>query len=201
MSTQTDRPGRRPVTSAAELGSVALDLFLERGFDATTIDDIAAACDIGRRTFFRYFPSKNDVVWGEFDHGLDRMRDQLAAISPAIPLRDALVEAIVDFNRVPEPFIAQHRSRMNLILRVPALQAHSTLRYAEWRSVIAGFVADRRGESAEDAMPQLVAHVALAACVAAYERWLADVRSDLATELRQSLVAALTGFPDLDHRV
>ncbi len=53
--------GRRKITSRADLGQVAFDLFDQQRFERTTIDDIASAAGIGRRTFFRYFPSKNDV--------------------------------------------------------------------------------------------------------------------------------------------
>ena len=55
------RVGRAPATTHGELSHVALALFLERGFDHTTVDDIAAAAGISRRTLFRYFPSKNDL--------------------------------------------------------------------------------------------------------------------------------------------
>jgi TetR/AcrR family transcriptional regulator, regulator of mycofactocin system len=68
---------------------------------------------------------------------------------------------------------------MALILHVPALQAHSTLRYADWRGVVARFTARQLGLPEDDLRPQLVGHVALAAAVAAYERWLADDDADL----------------------
>ena len=66
--------GRRRITSRAELEHVAFGLFERQGFEKTTIDDIASAAGIGRRTFFRYFPSKNDVPWGDFEAELERMR-------------------------------------------------------------------------------------------------------------------------------
>src|ERR1700691_4175996 len=131
------RAGRKPVTSRADLEHVAFDLFDRQGFEQTTVDDIARAAGIGRRTFFRYFPSKNDIAWGEFDAELDRMRARLKAIAPQTPLMDAIRTAVVDFNRVAPEQIPWHRRRMALILGTPALQAHSTLRYAAWRQVIA----------------------------------------------------------------
>jgi mycofactocin system transcriptional regulator len=127
------RAGRKRVTSRADLEHVAFDLFDRQGFERTTVDDIARAAGIGRRTFFRYFPSKNDVPWGNFDAELDRMRLRLKALPPQMPLMEAIRVAIVDFNTFAPEQIGWHRRRMRLILQTPALQAHSTLRYAAWR--------------------------------------------------------------------
>ncbi|BDZ52122.1 hypothetical protein GCM10025867_43630 [Frondihabitans sucicola] len=74
------RIGRQPATSNAQLSHLGLQLFIERGFDATTIDDIASAAGIGRRTFFRYFSSKNDLPWGDFDTMIASMRAYLFAL-------------------------------------------------------------------------------------------------------------------------
>src|SRR6266851_5376104 len=121
--------GRRRVTSRAELEHIAFELFDRQGFDRTTIDDIAAAAGIGRRTFFRYFPSKNDIPWGAFEAELERMRVRLKACPPEIPLADAIRVALIDFNHVTPAQVPLHRRRMVLILRVPTLLAHSTLRF------------------------------------------------------------------------
>jgi len=183
------RAGRPAVTSRAELEQVALGLFAETGFEATTVDDIAAAAGVARRTFFRYYESKNDVVWGDFDAGLAALRAGLAATSPGVGLLEALRRAILAFNAL-DPAVAQaHRERMRLILQVPALQAHSTLRYAAWRAVIVEFAAARLGARAEDLLPQLVAHSCLGAALTAYEQWLRVPGSNLATLLDTALRA------------
>ena len=134
------------MTSRAELEQAAFGLFAAHGFDATTVDEIAAAAGIGRRTFFRYFPSKNDIPWGAFEAELDRMRVRLKACPPEVPLMDAIRVALIDFNQVSPAQIPLHRRRMELILRVPALLAHSTLRFTAWRAVIAEFAAERTGQ-------------------------------------------------------
>jgi TetR/AcrR family transcriptional regulator, regulator of mycofactocin system len=188
------RVGRRPRTSRAELERVALRLFAERGFEETTVDDIAAAAGIGRRTFFRYYGSKNDVVWGNFEGELERMRARLAACPPDSPMMDALREAIVEFNRLDPGQVQWHRLRMTLILQVPALQAHSTLRYADWRAAVAEFAASRLGRPAGDLMPQAVAHACLGAAVAAYEQWLRNPETDLGDLLDASILALGRGF-------
>jgi mycofactocin system transcriptional regulator len=186
------RSGRPPATSRDELEQVARELFAERGFEATTVDDIAAAAGIGRRTFFRYFASKNDVVWGDFDHGLDELARRLRSGEPTRPLLDALREAVLAFNRLSGDGVAWHRARMRLILEVPALQAHSTLRYAAWRAVVAEFVAARLGLADDDLLPQLVAHLCLGAALTAYEQWLRDPGADL-EQLLDAALRALDG--------
>jgi mycofactocin system transcriptional regulator len=177
------KQGRPAVTTRGELELVALELFAERGFDSTTVDDVAEAAGIGRRTFFRYFPSKNDVVYGDFDAALDLLRERLAAVPPEVPLVDGIREAVLAFNALPAGAEGQHRVRMAMVLHTPALQAHSTLRYAGWRAVIAEHVAARLGLSPGDFQPQLLAHQSLATAVAAYEQWLARPGSDLSSLL------------------
>jgi TetR/AcrR family transcriptional regulator, regulator of mycofactocin system len=180
-------PGRRPVTSRAELEHVAFALFAEKGFEQTTVDDIAAAAGIGRRTFFRYFPSKNDVPWGDFERELERMRARLRACPPQVPLMDAIRLALVDFNRVDPDQIPWHRRRMTLILRVPALLAHSTLRFAAWREVVAEFAGERTGQRPDALAPQAIAHAVLGVAIAAYEQWLDRADADLSVLLDSAM--------------
>ena len=166
---------------------MAFTLFAARGFDATTVDEIAAAAGIGRRTFFRYFPSKNDIPWGAFEDELERMRVRLKACPPEVPLADAIRVALIDFNRVTPEQVPLHRRRMELILRVPALLAHSTLRFTAWREVVAEFVADRTGRRPGELAPQAIAHAVLGVAVAAYEHWLDDPASDLGSLLDDAM--------------
>jgi len=177
------------VTSRAELERIALDLFIRNGFTETTLDDIAAAAGIARRTFFGYFSSKNDVVWGDFDALLRGMEDWLVQSANDRPLLDTLTEAVVRFNDLPPQAVPAHRQRMSLILHVPALQAHSTLRYADWRGVVARFAARRLGQPVEALLPQLIGHLALGAALTAYEQWLADESADLAPLLKEAFGA------------
>jgi hypothetical protein len=80
---------------------------------------------------------------------------------PDVPLADAIREALVDFNHLDDVAVAQHRQRMRLLLGTPALLAHSELRYAAWRAVVADFVAQRLGVPADDLLPRLAGRVAL----------------------------------------
>jgi mycofactocin system transcriptional regulator len=190
------RLGRQPSTSHAELSHISLQLFIERGFENTTVDEIAAAAGIGRRTLFRYFPSKNDLPWGDFASGLEQMRGYLRALPPETPMIEALSAAVVDFNRFPKEELPFHRERMNLLLNVPALVAHSTLRYAEWRQVVAEYAALKLGVPEDSLQPRVIGWTFLAVSLSAYEQWLQDDRADLAAVLRSSfetLRAVFTG--------
>jgi mycofactocin system transcriptional regulator len=186
--------GRKPATSRAELEHVAFELFDSQGFEQVTVDDIATAAGIGRRTFFRYFASKNDVVWGEFDAALEEMHERLRASPGDIPLMAAIRASLLDFNRVDEQEEPWLRRRMRFILRVPALQAHSTLRYADWRAVLAEFIGRRLGVPADSMVPQAIAHATLGVSVAAYEQWLARPEAGLQDLLAESMDSLATGF-------
>jgi mycofactocin system transcriptional regulator len=172
----------------------ALELFARDGFEQTTVDDIAAALDISRRTLFRYFPSKNDIVWGDFDLVLDRLRDEFDAAAATEPLMAALGRAVVASNRYGHADLDELRIRMTLITSVPALQAHSMLRYAEWRRVVAEFAARRLGQEPDDLVPTTIAHVALGTSMAAFVRWAQAPGDDLEANLTRGFALLATGF-------
>jgi TetR/AcrR family transcriptional regulator, regulator of mycofactocin system len=193
------RAGRKRVTSRAEIEHAAFDLFDRQGFEQATVDDIARVAGIGRRTFFRYFPSKNDIAWGEFEAELDRMRAALKQVPAQTPLMDAIRTAVVDFNRVAPEQIPWHRRRMALILGTPALQAHSTLRYAAWRQVIAEFAAERTGQPPTALAPRTIAHAALGVAIAAYEQWLETDSADLAALLDTAMRELQSAFTNTNN--
>lgn len=187
------RAGRRPVTSRSEIEHIALEMFTARGFDATTVDDVAQAAGIGRRTFFRYYASKNDVPWGAFDEQLAMMRSLFAAVPEDVGVMEGIRSTVLAFNDVPAAEQPWHRQRMRLILTSPTLQAHSTLRYSEWRSVVAEFVASRLGRPAGSLIPRTLGHACLAVALAAYEQWLSEEGAEGA-ELRELLDEVLRGL-------
>ncbi|NLU81677.1 mycofactocin system transcriptional regulator [Rhodococcus sp. HNM0569] len=193
-TTAAARPGRRPATSRERIGTVALELFVERGFDDTSVDDIAHACGIARRTLFRYFPSKNAIPWGDFDAHLANMRERLAALPDDLPMSTALAAALLDFNTFPAEETANHRRRMELILRVPALQAHSALMYAGWRDVVAQYAARRLDVPADSPAPRTIGHLLLGVAMSAYESWLDDHSLDLGRLLADGMATLEHGL-------
>jgi mycofactocin system transcriptional regulator len=186
--------GRPPATTHEEVSRVALELFAAEGFDATTMDDVAAALGIGRRTLFRYFASKNDLVWGDFDQVLERLRADLRAVDRRVSVMEALRRAAVSSNTYPAAALPDLRIRLTLITTVPALQAHSMLRYAEWRQVVAEFAAKRLRREPDDFAPQAIGHAALAASTSAFTQWVHHPESDLLALLDASYALLAAGF-------
>lgn len=168
------RVGRRRSTTRQHITDVAIDLFADRGFGEVSVDDVAHAAGIGRRTVFRYYASKNAIPWGDFDAHLQQLRELLEGIAPQAPLGEALRAALLAFNTFDEGETARHRRRMRVILQTDELQAYSMTMYAGWRSVIAEFVARRAGADLDDLRPQTVAWMMLGVALSAYERWLSD---------------------------
>ncbi len=186
-------PGRPRSTTREAVGRVALSLFSERGFEETTLDDVAIELGIGRRTLSRYFPSKNDLVWGEFNDVLDRLRAELRIVDPGLPLMEAIRVAAVRSNTYPDDLLDELHRRVMLIQTVPALQAHSMLRYAEWRGVIAEYAANRLGCLPDDLAPLSAGHAAFAASTAAFGRWVAHRDEDILILLDRSYELVATG--------
>jgi AcrR family transcriptional regulator len=176
QTVERTRPGlreRRKLLTAAELEAAALRLFGERGFDAVTVDDIAAEADVSRRTFFRYFASKEDVLLADHHVQLARLREAMAA-RPAdeailTALRNALLSITGDFEERRERVILRGR----IMRETPSLQARSLVHQKAWEDAMQQMVADRLGvDPVLDLRPGVVAATALAAMRVAFNNWL-----------------------------
>ncbi|WGX97286.1 mycofactocin system transcriptional regulator [Nocardioides sp. L-11A] len=176
--TRSSARGRPVATSHAAIEQAAFRLFATHGFAGTTMEAIAREAGVGKRTIFRYYQSKNDIPWGQFDRTLDHFRALLDEQPVDLPVHTAVHRAVVGFNRFPADAEPPHHERMRLILTTPELQAHSVLRYAEWRRVISEYVARRTGADPEALVPQVAGHVSLAISLSAYEAWLAEPDAD-----------------------
>jgi mycofactocin system transcriptional regulator len=190
-----DRGGRPAVTTAHELAAVAQRLFLRRGFDQTSVDDIAAAAGIGRRTFFRYFPTKADVLFVESAAELQRLREHLTGGAAGEPYQAVVARSVVAALRFPPEEREWARHRAELLLTVPAVQALAMSRYAAWRAAAAGYAAARCGQSSDALFPRAVGHAVLAASLTAHEHWLAHPEADLFDILPDVLALLLPPAP------
>lgn len=157
---------------ATELTEAALQLMALRGFDVVTIDEVANAAGVSRRTFFRYFASKEDVVV-QFLTGMGAdIRADLATRPvderPSAALRHAIW--------VPLAACADHPERtlrvVQLILRTPPLLARFLERQHEWLDGLTREIAERAGvDPSTDLYPRMAAGMALSAFDAVLQRW------------------------------
>ena len=195
------RRGRPPRTSARELELIALRLFTEDGFDATTIEQIATEAGVSERTFFRYFGSKASVLWSEFDTDVGAIRGALARTPPDVPMLEAIRRAVISVSHYRAEDVPELRVRMNLISTVPALQSSAAAHYDAWERAIIEFAAARLAQPADSLYPLAIGRTALAACRAAYDRWAARADDDLTVYLDATLTALAAGFaPDALRR-
>ncbi|MFH9695607.1 TetR family transcriptional regulator [Streptomyces globisporus] len=155
-----------------ELTGAALRLLAEKGFDAVTIDEIVAAAGVSKRTFFRYFASKEDVVIQFLAEMGTVMRAELAGRPAQEPPSVALRHTIWVSIDACAGHADQALRVVQLILGTPSLLARFLERQAQWRDELATEVADRLGLAPEtDLYPQLAAGMALAAFGTVLQRW------------------------------
>ena len=189
--------GRRRSTTPHHITDVGIELFGARGFADVSVDDVAHAAGISRRTLFRYYATKNAIPRGDFAAHLEHLRDVLDGVDPRVPLAAALRSALLAFNTFDTSETVRHRQRMRVILQTEELQAYSMTMYAGWREVIADYVARRAGRAPSDLLPQTVAWTMLAVALSAYEHWLADESIALPVALGNAFDVVATGLAGL----
>ena len=189
------RVGRRRSTTPDHIADVALDLFSTHGFDAVSVEDVASASGIARRTLFRYYSSKIAIPWGDFDSHLRYFAALLESTEPGVPIRSALRTALLDFNTFDDSEAPRHRQRMRIILQTVELQAYSMTMYAGWRAVVADFVARRTLARPGDLAPQTIAWLMLGVALSAYEYWLVHDNVPLRLALGEAFDTAAVGLP------
>jgi mycofactocin system transcriptional regulator len=194
---EVSRRGRPPGTSARELELAALRLFTELGYDETTVEHIAAAAGVSRRTFFRYFDSKAAVLWGDFDAEVAALRSAFADVAPEVPMMAAIREVVVGVNHYRARDVPELRRRMNLIASHPELAAEALRHYDAWEHEVARFAADRLGVAADDLYPLAIARATLAVARAAFDRWAVLADADLPVYLDAALAALVRGFAEV----
>src|SRR5690242_20048079 len=190
------RRGRPPGTSRRVLEVIALRLFAARGFEETTVDQIAAEAGVSRRAFFRYFDSKPDVLWGAFDTEVATIRALLDEVPGELPVMEAVRQAVLTANHYRAADVPELRARMALVGSVPALMASAAVHYDAWERAISDFVARRSGQPADSLYPLAVGRATLAACRAGYDRWVVHADADLTVYLDAALRALAAGLAD-----
>jgi AcrR family transcriptional regulator len=127
----------------------AMALFKDQGYDKTTVEQIAAAAEVSPSTFFRYFPSKEEVVLqDDYDALLiAAFHAQQVGVPPLQALRNAISEV---FLSMPEGQQAQEADRIRLMTEVPELRARMLAQVSEMLQMLAEAVAERVGRQSDD---------------------------------------------------
>ncbi len=190
-------PGLRELKKArtrTEIQRQALRLFRRQGYPATTVEQIAAAAEVSQSTFFRYFPSKEDLVlWDGYDpRFLAALREQPPELSPLSALRGATRSV---FGRMTPEERALERDRGRLINTVPELRARSLDLGLQSVEVLAEGFAERVGRSASDFEVRNLVGAVMGAMLTVWMAVANDPDADLA-EMADAAIAHLeAGLP------
>ena len=167
------------------IATTGLALFANRGYQATTVAEIAEAAEVSERTVFAYFPTKEDILFSDhlaLEEGVARALATRASGSSALDVvRDFIVE---NLSRLDD----QARLRWRIVSHDDLLHSHQRARQAALGEVIAAAIAVDLGESVDDLRPQLVTAAVIAAFTATYEHRF-SVRSKAAS--REQAVAVI----------
>jgi AcrR family transcriptional regulator len=170
----------------------AFELFDERGFDGTTIADIAEAAEIAPRTFFSYFPSKDDVVFHDFEEKHAMVASWIRGREPGTNTIDALWAGITStIGEAESGHLAEKRLRKRLIRENESLVAHSQHLMGKFAELLAEGVATDLGDAPGDLRPRLVA-AASAAAIGVIDD-IPDDDAEHSAETLDSLLAFLRG--------
>ncbi|MBT1670352.1 TetR family transcriptional regulator [Curtobacterium flaccumfaciens pv. flaccumfaciens] len=172
MSSTNDRPTGRPRTIDPDAVSlVALRLFDDQGFDAVSMDDVAAAAGVSRRSLFRLFPNKAALVWGGLDEFAARFRQALRSRPADEPSAVALRAAYRIGATFPDDAVEVTRHRLRVIRANPSLEHVGAATVTALTDEILRYVAERDGVTADDLAVAVRAHTLAAAASAALTWW------------------------------
>lgn len=193
----TAAPGlreRKRQQTRERLTRAAMALFLERGFEATTLDDIAAAADISRRSFFHYFASKEDVVFAWQEESTAALIAAVAARPASESMLEAAENAITAMVRQLKPGEAIAMARLKC--DNPALQARDQVKYEKLERALADALGKRAGHKAEKLQARLVAMIATGAMRIGGELWAAEGAREKPEALAKRTFAAIRAIFD-----
>jgi AcrR family transcriptional regulator len=195
---EVDRPKpglreRKKAKTRAAIQAGALLLFRKKGYEATTVDEIAEAAEVSPSTFFRYFPTKEDVVmYDELDPILFKVfAAQPAELSTIAALRAAMREV---FGRATPDELAKQNERAALIFSVPELRMRMLDELVRVTEVLAGLLAKRIGRQPDDFEMQALAGAVVGVGIAAWINAKGALASDYVGLMDKAFAQLEEGF-------
>lgn len=188
--------GQHKLDTLAALRSAALALALQHGVEHITVADIAAAVGVSRRTFFNYFPSKEDALVGENPQLTAYLRRAIAARpageSPLAAVQTALTETIAAF--VTDEIRDRLRARHQLLSAHPELLPHHLARYAAFEQLLTEAITARATPSDLPTDPELLATTIAGAVRLCTQRWARHGNPALAARIDTALTTISRGL-------
>lgn len=179
---------RKKLAVRTALMDAAFELFEANGVDDTSVEQIAERVDVSPRTFHRYFPSKDDVLFVDASRRLNRLDEVLRSRPDDEPLLATLEAAAVALVELA-PEAAQESRRLKIIEGNDRLRARSLRSSEELADMVAAAAARRLGQRRTAALPQLLGAWTLATVRTVYRRWVTHPRLDPVAELHHAFAA------------
>jgi AcrR family transcriptional regulator len=185
---------RKKAKTRAAIREHAMRLFMAQGYADTTVDQIADAAEVSPSTFFRYFPTKEDVVLGDDYDALmvEAFRAQPPGLTPMQAIRSAMRATFADMS---DETLAHERARMRLVKAVPELRAAAMDDYTRSMRMLAELLAERMGRDPDEFAVQVFAGAVVGVALAAMQSNLEQSAEDFTTVLDQGFELLESGLP------
>jgi AcrR family transcriptional regulator len=185
---------RKKAKTRAAIREHAMRLFMAQGYADTTVDQIADAAEVSPSTFFRYFPTKEDVVLGDDYDALmvEAFRAQPAGLTPMQAIRAAMRATFSDMS---DEALAHERDRMRLVKAVPELRAAAMDDYTRSMRMLAELLAERIGRDPDEFGVQVFAGAVVGVALAAMQSDLGQSADDFTSVLDRGFELLESGLP------
>jgi AcrR family transcriptional regulator len=185
---------RKKAKTRAAIREHAMRLFMAQGYADTTVDQIADAAEVSPSTFFRYFPTKEDVVLGDDYDALmvESFRAQPAGLTPIQAIRAAMRATFSDMS---DEALAHERDRMRLVKAVPELRAAAMDDYTRSMRMLAELLAERLGRDPDEFGVQVFAGAVVGVALAAMQSDLGQSADDFTSVLDRGFELLESGLP------
>ncbi|WP_421121769.1 TetR family transcriptional regulator [Aquihabitans daechungensis] len=189
---------RKKAMTRLALEDAALELFTRKGFDGTTVDEIADACNVSRRTFFRYFASKEDIFSGDQEVHDGEVFDLIASRPSDEPPLESLRATLIAMAADLEADRARMVAKVRIINQTPSLRSAGLEHEQGTIDLVVEALARRSGTAVDDEARfhlRLVTQAAIGALRAAIDRWVANgAKGELGDVAVEALDALAAGF-------
>jgi AcrR family transcriptional regulator len=192
MSSQPGLRQQKKQATKRLLVKTAHQLFAEKGYEATTFDDIAAASEISRRTIFRYFPTKESIVFADHDNRLNGFLQALSDAPPQTSPLEKLLQAFVVLSKSMMRDKRELLAQRHLVMQSPSLTAYESALDSQWETAAARILDPECGQDEQpDFNARVLAGAKIGGVRAALQVWEeSDGTKDL-TELGLNAISLI----------